>query len=192
MSENALAVTTTARDALIAELLNDVGRLHDDIKAIPNLMSLSMSDSIRIVADAVEDAEKTAHTLQTSTKDLIQATSAKAGIDLGIELADAIHRSLDKVFEPALNRAAEKIETLEKKVASMSGQVRDTHATRWNYIFLAGFMTLAIVMSVSMGVVAVKAQNAQETNKWFWQEYQKQQSVIETLPAELKRRFDKP
>ncbi len=192
MSENVLAVTTTARDALIAELLNDVGRLHDDIKAIPNLMSLSMSDSIRIVADAVEDAEKTAHTLQTSTKDLIQATSTKAGIDLGIELADAIHRSLDKVFEPALNRAAEKIETLEKKVASMSGQVRDTHATRWNYIFLAGFMTLAIVMSVSMGVVAVKAQNAQETNKWFWQEYQKQQSVIETLPAELKRRFDKP
>ncbi len=192
MSENVLAVTTTARDALIAELLNDVGRLHDDIKAIPNLMSLSMSDSIRIVADAVEDAEKTAHTLQNSTKDLIQATSAKAGIDLGIELADAIHRSLDKVFEPALNRAAEKIETLEKKVASMSGQVRDTHATRWNYIFLSGFMTLAIVMSVSMGVVAVKAQNAQETNKWFWQEYQKQQSVIETLPAELKRRFDKP
>lgn len=192
MSENVLAVTTTARDALIAELLNDVGRLHDDIKAIPNLMSLSMSDSIRIVADAVEDAEKTAHTLQNSTKDLIQATSAKAGIDLGIELADAIHRSLDKVFEPALNRAAEKIETLEKKVASMSGQVRDTHATRWNYIFLAGFMTLAIVMSVSMGVVAVKAQNAQETNKWFWQEYQKQQSVIETLPAELKRRFDRP
>lgn len=190
MNEVNLPVASNARDALIAELLGDVGRLQDEVRAIPNLLSLSMSDSIRIVADAVEDAERTAHSLQTSTKDLIQATSAKAGIDLGIELADAIHRSLQKVFEPALASAAGKIESLEAKVTAMSGQVRDAHATRWNYILLAGFVTLALAMIVSMGFVAVKAQSAQETNKWFWQEYQTQQSVISTLPPEIKKRFE--
>lgn len=191
MNEADLPIASNARDALIAELLGDVGRLQDDVRAIPSLLSLSMSDSLRIVADAVEDAEKTAHSLQTSTKDLIQATSAKAGIDLGIELADAIHRSLHKVFEPALASAACKIESLEAKVTAMSGQVRDAHAVRWNYILLASFVTLALAMVVSLGYVAVKAQSAQETNKWFWQEYQAQQSVISTLPPDIKRKFER-
>lgn len=191
MNDADLPIASNARDALIAELLGDVGRLQDEVRAIPNLLSLSMSDSLRIVADAVEDAEKTAHSLQTSTKDLIQATSAKAGIDLGIELADAIHRSLHKVFEPALVSAAGKIESLEAKVTAMSGQVRDAHAVRWNYILLASFVTLALAMVVSLGYVAVKAQSAQETNKWFWQEYQAQQSVISTLPPDIKRKFER-
>lgn len=128
------AVPTTARDALIIELLSDVGRLHDDVKRIPQLLELSMRDSLDIVADAVEDAEDTALLLQETTKEVIQATAAKAGVDVALEMSTAIHQSLERVFEPALQRAAIKIDDLEKRVSALSGNFRDTQASRFNYI----------------------------------------------------------
>lgn len=181
----------TARDALIVELLSDVGRLHDEIKAIPELLKISMQDSIEIVADAVEDAEETAYLLQKNTKEIIQATASKAGIDVGIELSAAIHKSLEKVFEPALNRASVKVESLESRVAALSGSVRDTHALRFNYVVLAGFVLTSIIMIAAMGWIAVKAQSAEETNKWFYAEYKEQREIINALPPELKRKVSK-
>lgn len=181
----------TARDALVIELLSDVGRLHDAIKEIPELLNLSMKESLDIVADAVEDAEETAYLLQKNTKEIIQATASKAGIDVGIELSAAIHKSLEKVFEPALSRAAMKVESLENRVSALSGSVRDTHALRFNYIILAGFVLISIVMLGAMGWIAVKSQDAEETNKWFYEEYRAQRLIIDALPPELKRKITK-
>lgn len=188
MSEHEI-IPSTARDALIIELLSDVGRLHDDIKSIPKILELSMRDSLDIVADAVEDAEDTALMLQKSTKDIIQATAAKAGVDVGIEMSTAIHQSLERVFEPALNRAAAKIEALEQRITNLSGNIRDTQATRFNYIVLGGFVAVTIAMVCIMGWIAITAQDVNETNKWFYNEYKAQQAIIDKLPPELKKRF---
>ncbi|QGT84952.1 hypothetical protein [Pseudomonas coronafaciens] len=188
MSEHE-TIPSTARDALIIELLGDVGRLHDDVKRIPQLLELSMRDSLDIVADAVEDAEDTALQLQEATKEVIQATAAKAGVDVALEMSTAIHQSLERVFEPALQRAALKIEGLEKRVTTLSGNVRDTHATRFNYIVLAGFVAVTISVVCAMGWVAIKAQDVNETNKWFYNEYKKQRAIIETLPPAMKKQF---
>lgn len=188
MSEQAKMPVST-RDALITELLSDVGNLHDEVKALPKALELSMSDSLLIVANAVDDAEKTALLLQQTTNEVLRATSAKAGIDIGIELASAVHLSLEKVFEPALARAAGKLELFEARVAAMSGQVRDLHATRFNYVVLVGFI---VTMSLTIGALcwtAIKAQDVNETNKWFYDEYKAQRAIIETLPSELKQRF---
>jgi hypothetical protein len=182
-------IPATARDALIIELLSDVGRLHDDIKSIPKMLELSMRDSLDIVADAVEDAEDTALLLQKSTKEIIQATAAKAGTDVGIEISTAIHQSLERVFEPALNRAAVKIDNLEKRITDLSGNVHDTQATRFNYIVLVGFVVSTLAMVGAMGWIAVKSQDVNETNKWFYNEYKAQRAVIDTLSPDLKKRF---
>lgn len=181
----------TARDALITELLSDVGRLHDDVKSLPKVLELSMTDSILIVANAVDDAEKTALKLQDSTNELMRATSSKIGIDVGIELASAIHQSLDKVFEPALLRASARIEQLDKHVANMSGSFRDQNATRMNQLLLGGFVAVVIVTIAALGWTAVRAQDVNETNKWFYDEYKAQRAIIETLPSDLKQRFKK-
>lgn len=182
---------STARDALIVELLSDIGRVHDDIKAIPSLLKLSMQDSLDLVADAVEEAEDTAYLLQKNTKEIIQATASKAGIDVGIELSAAIHKSLEKVFEPALNRASVKVELLESRVAALSGNVRDTHALRFNYVILGGFILSSVIMIAAMGWIAMKAQDAEETNKWFYAEYKAQREIIDALPPEFKRKIPK-
>ncbi|RMV62646.1 hypothetical protein ALP06_01686, partial [Pseudomonas coronafaciens pv. atropurpurea] len=92
-------------------------------------------------------------------------------------------------FEPALQRAALKIEGLEKRVTTLSGNVRDTHATRFNYIVLAGFVAVTISVVCAMGWVAIKAQDVNETNKWFYNEYKKQRAIIETLPPAMKKQF---
>jgi hypothetical protein len=179
----------TARDALITELLSDVGRLHDDIKGIPKLLELSMRDSLDMVADAVEDAEDTALLLQKETKDLIQATTTKAGLDVGLKLSEAIHESLDRVFEPALNRATVKIEQLETRLTALSGNIRDTQATRFNYLMLAGFVVLAAIMLSGMTWLAFKSQDVNETNKWFYEEYKAQNNLLDKIPANIKEKY---
>ncbi|KPW79844.1 hypothetical protein [Pseudomonas syringae group genomosp. 3] len=181
--------TTTARDALITELLSDVGHLHDSIKNIPKLLELSMDDSLRIVADAVEDAEDTALFLQESTKELIQATTTKAGLDAGIKLSEAIHDSLANAFEPALNRATVKIEQLENRVSALSGNLRDTQATRFNHMMLAGLVVMAAMMIGGMTWIAIESQDVNETNKWFYQEYKEQRALLEKIPTGIKDKY---
>jgi len=184
-------IPATARDALITELLSDVGRLHDDVKRIPKLLELSMRDSLDIVADAVEDAEDTALLLQKNTKELIQATTTQAGLDIGIKLSEAIHESLGRAFEPALNRATAKIDQLESRLTNLSGSVRDTHATRFNYIMLAGFISLAAIMIGGMTWLAIESQDVNETNKWFYNEYKSQANLLNRIPDSIKDKYNK-
>lgn len=184
-----VTMPATARDALITELLSDVGRLHDEVKRIPKLLELSMRDSLDIVADAVEDAEDTALSLQKSTKDFIQAATTQAGIDVGLRLSEAIHESLSRAFEPALNKATVKINQLESRIDKVSGNLRDSHATRFNYIILAGFVVVTAIMVGAMAWLAFEAQDVNETNKWFYQEYKEQHKVIDSLPQSIKDKY---
>lgn len=184
-----VTMPATARDALITELLSDVGRLHDDVKRIPKLLELSMRDSLDIVADAVEDAEDTALSLQKSTKDFIQAATTQAGIDVGLRLSEAIHESLSRAFEPALNKATVKIDQLESRIEKVSGNLRDSHATRFNYIVLAGFVVVTAIMVGAMSWLAFEAQDVNETNKWFYQEYKEQHKVLDSLPQSIKDKY---
>lgn len=65
----------TARDALIIELLGDVGSIHDEIKELPNLLKVSLSESLKMIASAVEEAEKTAEKLKEETQAVLAASS---------------------------------------------------------------------------------------------------------------------
>lgn len=62
MQEEARA-PKTARDALLIELIGDIGILHDQIKSLPEEINQATSGSIEIIANAVEEAEKTASKL---------------------------------------------------------------------------------------------------------------------------------
>lgn len=181
----------TARDALLIELLSDVGRLHDAIKEVPVTLKLSMSDSLEIIAQAVGDAESTSKQLQDATNESIKATATRVAFEAGSELSSAIQRSLGNSFEPALNRASTKIDELQKRVESLSGSIRDVHATRMNYILLIGF---ALTVLSSLGAVswlAIESQERNETNKWLYTEYKAQRIFIESLPPNIKKKFDK-
>jgi hypothetical protein len=60
-----------------------------------------------------------------------------------------------------------------------------------NHLLLGGFVAVVIVTIAALGWTAVRAQDVNETNKWFYDEYKAQRAVIETLPSDLKQRFKK-
>lgn len=184
-------VPRTARDALITELLSDIGRVHDDIKAIPVMLKISLTDSLEIIANAIGEAESTAQQLQDSAKASIHATAAHLAFEAGSELSNAIHKSLEHTFEPALTRATAKVDDLEQRVKSLSGSVRDAHATRMNYIILIGFVVTTLLMLGAVTWMALLSQENNDANKWFYDEYKAQRAMIETLPAEVKRKFER-
>lgn len=184
-------VPRTARDALLIELLSDVGRVHDAIKEIPEKFKLSMKDSLEIIAQAVGDAESTAKHLQDVTNESTKATAARVAFEAGSELSSSIQQSLERTFEPALNRAAKKIDDLQMRAETLSGNMRDVHATRFNYILLIGFVTTLLLAFGAVSWLAIVSQENNETNKWFYSEYKAQRDIIESLPPDIKRRFDK-
>ena len=186
-----VATPRTARDALMIELLSDLGNVHDDIKGIPAILKLSISDSLEIIAIAVADAETTAQKLKDATTEAIQATAARAAFEAGSELSSAIHLSLERTFEPALQKASTKIEGLEQKLKGLSVNVRDVHATRINYIVLIGFVVAMVLALLGMTWLTVISKQNDETNKWFYNEYKTQRAIIESLPAEVKSKFGK-
>lgn len=181
----------TARDALITELLSDIGRVHDDIKAIPIMLKISLTDSLEIIANAIGNAEATAQQLQEAATASIQTTATNVALEAGSALSNAIHMSLERTFEPALTRATAKVDDLEQRVKSLSGNVRDAHATRMNYIVLIGFVTTTLIMLGAVSWMAVLSHENNNANKWFYDEYKTQRTVIETLPAEIKRKFER-
>lgn len=181
----------TARDALVVELLSDLGRVHDDIKSIPSALKVSMADSLEIVAKAVEEAEQTAGKLSETTQEHIQQAGKTAAFNAGAELTSAIQASLQRTIEPSLQRAATQFNDLEGRIKALSGNVRDAHATRMNYIILISF---ALAMIVTIGFtswIAVLSQQTNEANRWFYDEYIAQRAVIDSLPPDIKKKFKK-
>jgi hypothetical protein len=172
------------------ELLSDLGRIHDDIKAIPGIFKLSMADSLEIIAQAVEDAETTAQKLQEATKEAIQATSSRVAFEAGSQLSDSIQQSMQRTFEPALTKAASNVDDLGERLKAVGGKVRETHATRFNFIVLGGVIAGLLIMMGAMAWLAILTQENSDTNKWFYNEYKSQRAIIEGLPPELKRKFD--
>ncbi len=190
MSEELIA-PRTARDALMIELISDLGNVHDDIKAIPALLKLSISDSLQIIATAVAEAESTAQKLQEASKESIEATATRMAFEAGAELSSAVHQSLEKTFEPALNKASAKVAELERRLESLSGVVRDKHTLRMNYILISGFVFSMLLSLCGVTWLAVISKQNDDTNKWFYNEYKEQRAVINSLPSEVKRKFDK-
>lgn len=185
-----LKIPRTAREALMIELISDLGRVHDDIKAIPDLFKLSIGDSLEIIARAVEEAETTAQKLQDATKEAIQATSARVAFEAGSQLTEAIQMSMERTFEPALGKAALNVDSLEGRLTAVAGKIRQTHATRFNFIALGGLVVALLLMLGAMARVAILAQESSDTNKWFYNEYKSQRAVIENLPPDLRKKFE--
>lgn len=67
----------TARDALIIELLGDLGVVHDEIKKLPSNIENVLADSIRLVAKSVNDVESSAEKIKIETQEFYQLYQKK-------------------------------------------------------------------------------------------------------------------
>lgn len=189
MSEKA-EVPRTARDALLIELLGDVGCVHDSIKELPSNLRSSIKESLNIIVEAVGKAEAAAEKLQKETNESIKNTATRVAFEAGSELSNAIQKSLENTFEPSLNRASKKIDDLQRRVESLAGNTRDIHATRMNYILLIGFVLALLSTLGGVSWLAIVSQENNEVNKWFYNDYKAQRAIIDSLPPNIKKKFE--
>ncbi len=113
-------MAATAQEALIAELLGDVGRLHDHIKALPVALQESVAPSLEAVAVATAEAQQTIDKYAEAQKAMIRQQAALR---------------LNEELEKACSRAVQLIEDTAKSN-------RNVNASRW--FAMAGAVCLAI------------------------------------------------
>lgn len=129
-------IPRTARDALIIELLGDLGSIHDQIKSLPAEIEKAVSGSLTVIADAVEDAEKT--TLQLAQSIDIRKDIVTRDIDI------AVKNSLEKHAAETFSKMDEKVKNLQHKINSF--ELADPKGRRLSLI-LAITVVLLIFLS---------------------------------------------
>ncbi|WP_234813568.1 hypothetical protein [Candidatus Williamhamiltonella defendens] len=134
----------TARDALIIELLGDVGSIHDEIKELPNLLKVSLSESLKMIASAVEEAEKTAEKLKEETQAVLAASSQAQLHQVQENIGKLVKSSIDTAVEKSLSGAKAEIQTLEDRIDSATAGIKKHNPAIMNYV-LAIMMTAMIV-----------------------------------------------
>ncbi|GAB7401388.1 hypothetical protein OUHCRE2_48470 [Enterobacter asburiae] len=137
MQEEARA-PKTARDALLIELIGDLGVLHDQIKSLPEEINQATAGSIEIIANAVEEAEKTASKLSENIDQKKEAVLA--------DLKASVKQTLDEHAVSVFAELEGKVNTLQTRISSF--ELSDPKSRRLN-IVLACTLAFSLVLSAS-------------------------------------------
>ncbi|TKK13621.1 hypothetical protein EcCFBP13530_22735 [Enterobacter cancerogenus] len=128
----------TARDALLIELIGDLGVLHDNIKSLPEAINQATAGSIETIANAVEEAEKTASKLSESIEQKKEAVL--------VDLKTSVKQTLDEHAFSVFSELEDKVNGLQKRIATF--ELSDPKSRRLN-IILACTLALSLLLSSS-------------------------------------------
>lgn len=147
-----MASPSTSMDALLAELLGDVGRVHDDIKGLP--------DAIAPIAGAIVQAsselQQQAAALSHNAKEQHDAHARQVVAAYADRIGSLIEQRIDDAISARIGRGADQLANAIARVDEAAEKV--SHATRapWlalgNAWFVAGFIGIAggIAATVTM------------------------------------------
>ena len=99
-------MASTAQEALIAELLGDVGKLHDQIKALPDALKASVAPTIGALALASREAKATIDQYADAQKTAFQHFTAQEKAALRAEASETL-ASLARELEASAQRHRE-------------------------------------------------------------------------------------
>lgn len=128
----------TARDALLIELIGDLGVLQDNIKSLPEAINQATAGSIETIANAVEEAEKTASKLSESIEQKKEAVL--------VDLKNSVKQTLDEHAASVFSELEDKVNGLQKRIANF--ELSDPKSRRLN-IILACTLAFSILLSCS-------------------------------------------
>lgn len=152
------SIEEVIKDAKIAELLEVVLEIESEIKSIPQKISTELvflertistlpsqlSENLKNVATAVEDAEKTAEKLKKETQTALASLSRSELNQAQEKIGDLVKSSVDEAVKKSLSGAKAEIEVLEESVHSVTASTRKHNPAIMNYV-LAMVMTVMIV-----------------------------------------------
>ena len=120
----------TTRDALTIELLGDVGRLHDQIKALPEGLKTSLAPALGAIAMASKEAQATIGQLGAAEK----ASFGNFAAAEKVALRDSLKAALREEAGEALASVARE---LAASAATLDRAVKDEKRQRWQWIAVA-------------------------------------------------------
>lgn len=134
-------MANTAQEVLIAELLGDVGKLHDDIKALPGNFEKEVSPTLGAILKASKEAQATIGQLGAAEK----ASFGNFAAAEKVALRDALKASLREEAGEALASVARE---LAASATALDKAVKEETRQRWQWI------AVAFAGSVVAGVLA--------------------------------------
>ncbi|MGK7247445.1 hypothetical protein ACSPAH_23380 [Buttiauxella agrestis] len=129
-------VPKTARDALLIELIGDIGVLHDHIKLLPQAINEATEGSIEVVAKSVEEAEKTALKLAESIEHKKEVVLS--------ELKLTVKQTLDEHAKSVFSELEKNVNGLQNRISKF--ELADPKSRRLNFILSC---TLAVTLVLS-------------------------------------------
>ena len=132
-------IPRTAREALLVELLGDLGVIHDMIKNLPVELDGAVSGSIKVLADAVEDAENTALKLSNGIDE-----HKKTAIN---DINHAVKSCLDKYASETFSEMEEKVKKIQNKINSF--ELADPKGRRLS-LMLSSALVIVFLFSVAL------------------------------------------
>jgi len=180
----------TALDALIVELLGDIGAVHDEIKQLPVNLKGSLRESLDLIANSVEDAEKTVKALQLETQNNLSAASKLQVETLNNETRAVIEDLFTKVVSDEI-RKTERVainlqDTLNRFPSYLGNQYK-----KMCYVMGALMALVIVICCIGMGALFIQSQSWEKRSVAIFNAYQEQQKIILTLPDNMREKFRK-
>lgn len=179
----------TARDALIIELLGDVGSIHDEIKELPNLLKVSLSESLKMIADAVEEAEKTAEKLKEETQAVLVASSQAQLHQVQENIGELVKSSVDTAVEKSLSGAQAEIQTLEDRIYSATAGIKKHNPAIMNYVLAIMMTAMIVTMLFSTIYLWGEVHEAREAARYAERNLSIAGSALNTLPEKYQQQM---
>lgn len=123
-------IPRSTRDALTLELLGDVGRLHDDIKALPEALEKSTAPTLGAIALAVKESTDAIKKVGEAQGPVISRFTAQEKIDLRDVMASAAKDAAGQEISASCRK-------VEAAAAAHQGAVADTRRERWLWLAVA-------------------------------------------------------
>lgn len=175
----------TARDALIIELLGDLGVVHDEIKKLPNQLKDSLRESLTLIADAVQEAENTTQKLAAGYSETLKSETDAHIQRMNEELSKQIKATINAQLNNELNSCAETIGNIRNTLLQFPTSFRPKMPV-WPFAVFG-----IVIAGMAWGMFSMYQHNdntLRETMK-VYTIFQKQQDVIRTLPPEMQKKF---
>ncbi|MBE5254660.1 hypothetical protein [Mixta mediterraneensis] len=180
----------TARDALIIELLGDLGAVHDEIKRLPVNLKGSLRESLDHIANSVEEAEKTAQALRRDTENALKAVS-----ELQVEKLDKETRTvIEECFSRAVGNEIQKTEKIATNLQDTLQKFPSYFGNQYKklcYLFAAITVLVILLSGWGMTTLYLQSKNWEQRSVGIFEAYQEQQKIIMSLPDDVRNKFRK-
>ncbi|WP_146092735.1 hypothetical protein [Xanthomonas arboricola] len=135
-------------DALLAELLGDVGRVHDEIKALPE----QLAPTVGALVKASEQLQQRADALSESAKAQHDAHAQRVIATYADRIGQVVEKRVDEALSARIGNVAKQLEIAVNKANDAAGEYITAARSPW--VVVSQAWVIAAVIGIAGGLGA--------------------------------------